>query len=331
MNVVTLHNNKPEAFNDQSDLYFDVWERPCYFNGGPDRLEEGMPTYYEDTGHKHIVRMWQGEPLSIGLVGKNYKVLKNKELCQGIEQTFLDTMTESELANVERRDNISYMGGTSIRDYIFPSITSDIGSSKSNVAFRAIVVNGYDGSSSFKFYHGAIDFFCTNGMVSGVYDMTVKRHTSGLTVPRLTDKLRQSIDIFYKQADTWKKWVGKSICDEDAEECFKAMPNVSERRVQQLMRQFRIECLSHGNTVWALYSAATFYATSNSGEFEVRQTASDHAATTLMNREQHVRAWLNTDEFEKIAAQNPSTDGGDEVQLLLEEGLVCLTAASRRE
>lgn len=132
--------------------------------------------------------------------------------------------------------------------------------------------------------------------------MTVRRHTSGLTIPKLTDKLRHSINIFYKQAEQWKHWVGKVICDEDAEDCFKAMPNVSERRVQQLMRQFRIECASHGRTVWALYSAATYYASFDAGDFSIRETNSDHKASTLMNREQQVRSWLNTDEFEKIAA-----------------------------
>tara|TARA_R110002050_G_scaffold52908_4_gene120301 strand:- start:1119 stop:1703 length:585 start_codon:yes stop_codon:yes gene_type:complete len=194
------------------------------------------------------------------------------------------------------------MGATSIRNYIFPNITTDIGSQFSDIAFRTIIVNGYDGSSSFKFYHGAIDFFCENGMVTGSYDMIVKRHTSGLTVPKLTDRLRQSIDIFYKQAEQWSKWVGKEICDEDAEECFKAMPNVSERRVQQLMRQFHIECNTHGRTVWALYSAATFYSSSDQGEFSIRDTNSDHKASTLMNREQQVRSWLSSEEFMQIAA-----------------------------
>ena len=132
--------------------------------------------------------------------------------------------------------------------------------------------------------------------------MIVKRHTSGLTIPKLNNRLRGSIDIFYKQADTWSKWVKKEITDERAEECYKAMPNVSERRVQQLMRQFLIECASHGRTVWALYSAATFYASSDHGEFSIRETNSDHKASTLMNREQQVRSWLSTDKFEEIAA-----------------------------
>lgn len=293
-NITTLHPQPPSAFSSESELYFDVWERPAYFKGKED--------YYEDPYHKHVVREWNNEPISIGLVGKNYKLLKNKPLCEGVEDTFMEVLTPEELKDVQRRDSISYMGGTSIRDYIFPRITADIGSDRSDVAFRAIIINGYNGTSSFKFLHGAIDFFCTNGMVTGSYDMIVKRHTAGLTVPKLTDKLRQSIDIFYKQADQWKHWVGKGISDEDAEECFKAMPNTSERRVQQLMRQFAIECQTHGRTVWALYSAATYYATSNAGQFAVRETNNDHSATTLMNREQQVRSWLNSSEFQAVAA-----------------------------
>lgn len=303
-NITTLHPQKPEAFSDKSELYFDVWERPAYFAGKFTTVAGTIvpETYYEDTDHKHIVRLYNDKPISIGMVGKNYKLLKNRDLCEGIEDTFMETLTKEELHGVTRKDAISHMGGTSIRDYIFPNIRVDIGSQRSDVAFRVIVVNGYSGLSSFKFYHGAIDFFCANGMVNGIYDMIVKRHTSGLTVPKLTDRLRQSIDIFYKQADQWKHWVGKVITDEDAEECYKALPNVSERRVQQLMRQFLIEVQSHGRTVWALYSAATFYASSDHGDFSIRETNSDHKASTLMNREQQVRSWLNSDEFIAIAA-----------------------------
>jgi hypothetical protein len=294
-NVIQLNTkNDKQIFNGESDLYFDVWERPAYFRG-----RDG---YYEDTSHKHIVRLHNDKPISLGVVGHNYKLLKNKELFEGIEQTFIDELSTSELDGVIRQDKTSYMGATCFRDYIFPNIKVDITSRRSDVAFRAIIANGYDGTSSFKFYHGAIDFFCSNGMVSGLYDMTIKRHTKGLTVPNLTGKLRNSIDVFYKQADTWKRWVNKTITDEDAEECFKSMPNISDRRVDQLVHRFRIECESHGRTVWALYSAATAYATHAEGNFEVRDTGLDHQASTLMNRETQVRSWLNTDEFQQLAA-----------------------------
>tara|TARA_R110000796_G_scaffold229737_1_gene347206 strand:- start:50 stop:952 length:903 start_codon:yes stop_codon:yes gene_type:complete len=300
MNNITELHPTSNPFNQESELYFDTYERPIYF-GGYSKANE-LPEYYQDPEHKAIVRMLDGKPKQIGLVGKNYKVLPMKDICLQVEDTFMDTMSNQELASVTTKDSISYHGGLCHREYIFPNINTDIGSSKSDIAFRTIIINGYDGSSSFKFYNGAIDFFCTNGMVTGIYDMTVKRHTAGLTVPKLDNKLRESIDIFYKQSATWSKWVGKEICDEDAEECFKAMPNISERRVDQLMRQFKIECDSHGRTVWALYSAATFYATHTEGNFSVRETGQQNKAATLMNREKQVRSWLNTDGFMELAA-----------------------------
>ena len=181
-NIVQLNPSKPKVFSEESSLYFNVWERPSYFKGKDD-------TFYLDPKHKHVVRMWDNKPISIGKVGIKYKLLKNKELGESIEDTFMETLSEEELHGVQRRDKVSYMGGTCIRDYIFPNIKVDINSRRSDVSFRAISVNGYDGSSSFKFYHGAIDFFCENGMVTGSYDMITRRHTSRLTIPSLTEKL----------------------------------------------------------------------------------------------------------------------------------------------
>ena len=101
--VTQLFPTKPEAFSSESDLYFDVWERPTFFSGTGE-----SPNYYEDPKYKHVVRLWKDKPTSIGLVGKNYKLLRNRELCEGVEDTFMETMTDEELRGVTRRDNTSY-------------------------------------------------------------------------------------------------------------------------------------------------------------------------------------------------------------------------------
>ena len=202
-NIVEFPQSNP-YFTQESDLYFDTWERPCYFKGNGDK-------YYEDPTKKHIVRMLDNTPHSLGVVGKNYQKLSTKELCQSVEQEYIGSLTHEQLNGVLVVDKTAYHGGLCIRQYIFPNIRADIQSRNSDVAFRTIIVNGYDGSSSFKLYNGAIDFFCTNGMVTGIYDMMVKKHTKGLTIPKLTDKIKSSIDIFYKQAEQWNKWIGKEI------------------------------------------------------------------------------------------------------------------------
>lgn len=295
---------RPANFlTDSSPLYFDTFERPVFFQGFSSQGAE--PRYYNEEESKAIVRLdaKTSKPICLGIVGKNYKVIPMKELCHEAERSFIEAFTAEQLDGCKVIEKIAYHGAQLHKQYIFPKISADIGSSKSNVAFRTIVVNGYDGASSFKLYSGAIDFFCENGMVTGLYDMTVKRHTKGLTIPSMIDKINRSIDVFYKQADIWKTWVKhEGITDEDAKACFSAMPGVSERRVDQLVRQFHIEALSHGRTVWALYSAATFYATHDAGEFTIRDTGKEHAAVTLMNRETQVRSWLATPEFQKIAA-----------------------------
>ena len=132
--------------------------------------------------------------------------------------------------------------------------------------------------------------------------MITRRHTNGLAIPDLDNHLRRAINVFVAQEEQWRKWVGKNICDEDAEECFRAIPNVSEKRVQQLMTRFGIECKRHGRTVWALYSAATFFASATEGEFKVRETNSDHQAVTLLNRERQVCSWVDSLSFVRIAA-----------------------------
>ena len=295
-NIIPINNRRAENyFPQESELYFDTWERPCYFKGKED-------TFYMDEDHKHIVRMYDDKPLSLGVVGKNYNKLSNEKLCKSIEETFVEALTDEELRGVDVKDTVSYHGGLSIRQYIFPNIRADIQSRNSDVAFRTIIVNGYDGSSSFKLYNGAIDFFCSNGMVTGIYDMIVKKHTKGLQIPRLIDKVKTSIDIFYKQAEQWQHWVGKTITDEEAQECYESFPNASDKMVAKLMRQFHIESLSHGRTVWALYSAATFYSSHSAGEFATRETGQDHTASTLLNRERQVRSWVETDRFVSIAA-----------------------------
>ena len=295
-NVIPISNLNPEDyFPQESELYFDTWERPCYFKGTGDK-------YYKDDEHKHIVRMFNDKPLSLGVVGKNYNKLDNKTLCRSIEQTFSEALGHDQLRGVTTRDKVSYHGGLSIREYIFPGIKANIESRSSDVAFRTVVINGYDGSSSFKLYNGAIDFFCENGMVTGIYDMTVKKHTKGLQIPKLLDKVRRSIDIFFTQAQHWKRWVGKTISDDDAKECYESFPNASKRMVEKLLRQFHIESLTHGRTVWALYSAATFYSSHSSGEFGTKETGQDHTASTLLNRERQVRSWVETDAFKQIAA-----------------------------
>ncbi len=300
-NVIQLHPTpleRKDYFSDESNLYFKVWERPVYFSGDHGRM-------YENPNYKAIVRVNDNNnPIQIGMVGRNYKVIPMKDICFEVENDLCSVIDKEHLEEVRVYDNVSYNGGMLIRQYIFPTIKEEIENpmGRDELGFRIIIITAYDGSTSFKLYSGAINFFCTNGMVDGQFDMMVKRHTSGLRIPKMTDRIKRSIEIFHTRADTFRQWVGKTITDEDAEEVFKALPNVSERRVEQLLNQFRIESLRYGRTVWALYNAATYYSSHNDGDFAIRKTGNDNEAATLMHRERQIRSWERTDAFQQLVA-----------------------------
>jgi hypothetical protein len=281
-------------FNEDSELYFDVWERPCFFVGS---LDSDNVIYYEDKDHKHIVRIINDKPISLGVVGINYKLLKNRELHKAAEDVFVEELTSDELKDVYTTDQISYLGGVCIRNYIFPEIKANIGSERSNIAFRVILINGYDGTSSVKIYHGAIDFFCTNGMVSGSHNMILKRHTSGLDTSYLTAEIRKCIGNFHDNAEKWRQWVIQPVRLFQVQECYEAIPGISKQRVKQLFDRYLYETTDHGHTVWAMYSAATFYASNGDGNFAVKDTGKDHSAISLFNREEQIRSWTTTPEF----------------------------------
>jgi hypothetical protein len=70
------------------------------------------------------------------------------------------------------------------------SMQADTSLAGSDVAFRAIFHNGYGGTSLGCIIGGAINAFCTNGMILGDYDVVYRRHTSGLDASIAVDWLK---------------------------------------------------------------------------------------------------------------------------------------------
>jgi len=293
-NVVPLKPSPNTYFPQDSELYFDVWERPVAFLGA-----EGKP--YENPNYKAVVRMIGNDPVQIGMVGRGYKVLRMKPLCQKIESEMCKAMGHTELQDVKVKDQIAYHGSMLFRQYIFPKLKVDI-TGRSDSTFRVIIGNSYDGSSTFKMYSGSINSFCTNGQIDGIFDMVAKRHTSGLSIPNMADMIRKSIDVFFNKAETYIQWVDKRINSTQAEIAIKAIPNISELKAGRILDQYFEEVLEHGPNVWALYNAATYYASHDDGAFEVRDTANDTTAAVLLNREKQIRGWEKTEEFQQLVA-----------------------------
>ena len=300
-NVHTLatEERRLRYFKEDSPLYFKAETRPMFF--GSTRHEAMI----HDSDHRAVVKVRDGmEDVQIGLVGNKYQLIQNKALFTNIEQAFCRALADHHLEGVQTYDRSSYGGGTCIRSYIFPNIKIDIGTNKSDIAFRTILFNSYDGSGSFKMYSGAIDFFCSNGIITGDYDVFVHKHTSGLTIPDVTQRVKRTIDVFYTSAERWRRWVGKKITDGQVEEMLLQLHGVSARRAEQFLSLYHENALTHGSTVWALYSAFTAFASHAEGDdrFLIRDTGEDNEAVTLLNRENAVVGWVASDAFQRLAA-----------------------------
>ena len=74
------------------------------------------------------------------------------------------------------------------------------------IRLREIALHGIDGSCSNQVFFGGIDFFCTNGQISGDWDKVRRKNTSGFVLERFIDELRVAKVAFYKHGERLQGW-----------------------------------------------------------------------------------------------------------------------------
>lgn len=294
-NVVTLHDEATHVvspFPQDSELYFTAVERELHWKAHTDAA------FHPCTTHKMLLRNDDGVPRALNVVGVGYQLVQNKSLFMAIEDQFMDAFTPDELVGVKVNDSMAYDGRTCVREYQFPNVRCEA-PSVSDIAFRTIVKNGF-GGSSIALFTGAIDFFCTNGMISGKYDCMYMRHTKGLKLTNITRRIRRSIDVFYTNVSMWHEWYGKRIDNDEARGFF--ADKYSDQLAKRLFRQYLIEAQVHGPNMWALYSALTYYATHDEGDFATRKTDTNHSPVTMLKREEQVQSVVSSDTWLRLVA-----------------------------
>lgn len=282
-----------------SPLNFIAHERPLYLDGQV--LQS----------HKALVRRDGDTTRLLGVVGSGYHVVQNHELLSAADNALRANLSEDQLTNVKIKDSIAYnkRGAWCAREYAFLNVRYAVGKDMgysthyrgSDVGFRVIVSHAFDGSSSIRVLSGAIDFYCTNGVIIGSFDQFIQRHTAGVALPRIGERLHASINIFWTQRDVFKRWAKSDITDAVAEELITKLPNMSERLGQRVFERWKIERDDRGPTVWALFSALTYYSSHNDGAFPLRNTGEDHGALSMHKRELAVKKWVDHPLFQSVA------------------------------
>jgi len=283
-NTVINITNRVSPFPQDSTLYFPVIERP-------DGWLDKHGAWHKDDNVKKLVRVTDKKPTVLATVGKNYRVVLNRDLHEHIEHHMLAKFEPSMLRDVQVRDDMAYNGRDCFRHYTFPSIRCEIADG-GDIAFKIIVGNGY-GSKAVQLISGAIDFFCSNGMITGVHEKAVRKHTSGLSLTGLDDWLVGSINLFTKHTDRLRELTRIGIAYKQEEPLFKHLVSkslMSERHAKVLLDATLIERNRRSGstvtnpTLWHLYSALTAWASHD----DVRDTGNDHAAVTRIERGRHV-------------------------------------------
>jgi len=302
--VVAFPNQTPEPNpfakydTPSSPIMFPVSERKIGW-----QMKDGtfMPT---DT-HKAIVRV---DPRNtdrahvINVVNRTYKMIHNRELFNTIQNAMIERIPPDKLSGVEVLDRVSEFGKTCYREYIFPNIRCTIGgSAKSDIGFRVLAQNGY-GGSALRLYAGAIEFWCTNGMIRGLHHSTYRRHTSGCHVAGLDKLIDGALRTFTDAERDWFDWAHTPVSNYRTLEFFKQIAK-SPAFLDKLQEHYVRECEHRGQTIWTVYSTLTYYA-SHGGKGEVfaaRDDGNDNHATIMHNREIDVARWVESDKFKELA------------------------------
>ena len=240
---------------------------------------------------------------ALGMVKDRYTIVQNADLFDSLAQALDGAAPARALEGAKIKPATSYQGAQAFADIAFPQLTEDLVQARGNstaLTFRLLLWNSFDGSSPVRLAAGAIDGFCSNGMIFGSYDLFGKRHTKGFSQADLEKFVGNSFLLFQEKITQLRRETFAPIELTQAEEFLKK--SFSERRASALLEQFQIESVERGQTVWALRSALTYYASHSRHAFVVRNTGQDSAAAVLYGRENEIASLFSSRDWRDLVA-----------------------------
>ena len=284
---------------DAQGLWYD---RPEPYYGSDLQLVDSLGTKLTGLeNHKVLVDTWTGA--STGVVGDKYKVTQMRDFTDATEAMLMDALPNDKFKDMEINDTMSHGSAVRCRKYTFPAFSKPIETRKhqTEVALTVALVQSYDGSTSNGFVTGLLDFFCTNGMISGDYTKGNKRHTSGFNLTNFILDMDKVVKDFYNDIQRYQIWAGTDIPVIQAEGTIESLPGMSDRLAKGIKDQYLTEVRTRGSNVWALASALTYYSSHNSEEFPIKgSAANDNVARALLDRSRKVNTWLRSSVFQNL-------------------------------
>ena len=259
------------------------------------------PTKVKDK--KYVINNETGEYL--GVVGDTFNCASHKDFFHGVQDTMLENLSSPELEGAVVTWKRAKQNAWALMDVTLPEVKADIYTDKhdTSISQRIIALHGIDGSCSNQVFFGAIDFFCTNGMIRGEHDKVRRKNTSNFSMDRFISDLRNSKQDFYAQAERLQHWANISLTTVDVKAMLEKLLK-SDRAADKMFVLYNQEVSVRGRNVFALYSAFTNYASyaDERNGFQLRNTGNDTKAVSMFQREHKVSQWIESKPFKELVA-----------------------------
>src|SRR6056300_1553952 len=186
---------------------------------------------------KYVIDGNTGEPIAI--VGKDFTCASHGDFFRDVMSTVTDNLTDEQTdgASIVWRD--AHRNGWAMMDMTLPNMKHTIVTPKheTEIAQRIIALHGVDGTCSNTVLFGAIDFFCTNGMVRGEHDKVRRKNTSGFSLDRFIQKLGKANDDFTDYHKQIQAWANKSLYVGDVKAMLESLDKGKSKGLFQLYNQ----------------------------------------------------------------------------------------------
>jgi len=286
-----------------SDL-FNYNDREVFFDVNADHVVSTTFDILSDD-KKMLLRTDRKDNSSsyLSIVNSKYRVVLNEEILRPLQEQMVEYFDQSVLEEIKIKDTVTKNGAICYSEYIFPSLKNTIETNtghKTDIGLRYIMKNTFDGSGSIVLYGGAIDFFCTNGLIRGEYDVTRRRHTKNFSVDGFKSAFENSMERFTELVNMYQEYADIKIKSVKAvEDVFNALartdPNAEKKREgglsDKLFSQYAAESTVRGHNLFSVVSTLTHYASHNDELFPLTK-AGDNG--TLFKRQERVTKWLDS-------------------------------------
>ena len=270
----------------------------------PEHLDfsvEFEPTKVDDK--KYVINGDTGD--YIGIVGNGFTCASHGDFFRNVMDTTTQTLSDYDMEGAQINWRSAHKDGWAMMDMTLPNVTAKIATDKHETTLmkRIIALHGVNGTCSNTTIFGAIDFFCLNGQIRGKHDKVMRKNTSNFSLDRFITELEKSQQDFTAQAEQMQRWANTSLAHVNVKELLEGIMR-SDRKAEKMHTLYNQEAGVRGRNLWSLYSAFTNYATyaDERNGFNLRNTGNDTQAISMFKRELDVAGWIDTPQFQAVAA-----------------------------